>query len=251
MTEVGKNRFFSMANTFDKMAQKMVPKYDFLQYELFNIINFSKDEPINVVDLGAGSGILLEKILQQYPHSKCYWVDYSTQFLEVAKNRLNKYGNRVDFILSSFEDDWENKINDNVHLVVSMSAIHHLESKEKSDLYKRVYSFLRPNGWFFNIDEMKTLYFEGYKNSMLFWSNYISQSRKNVPADQIKHYENWNSHFDNWRKRNIENINVPKQKGDDLHDSFIDQLGWLKQAGFKSVDLFVKYHLWCIIGGQK
>lgn len=251
MTQIGKNRFFSMADTFDKMAQKLVPKYDFLQDELFNIIDFRENECINIVDLGSGSGILLEKILKRYPNSKCYWIDYSTQFLDVAKERLSKYGDRVTFILSSFEDDWENKIDANVHLVVSMSAIHHLETKEKADLYKKVYSFLQPNGWFINIDEMKTLYFEAYKNSMLFWSDYVNQSEKNIHDDQIEHYENWNTHFDNWRKRNIENINIPKQKGDDLHENFVDQLDWLKQTGFKSVDLFVKYHLWCIIGGQK
>lgn len=251
MTQIGKNRFFSMAETFDKMVQTLVPKYDFLQNELFNIVDFAEDACINVVDLGAGSGILIEKILKRYPNSKCYWVDYSKQFLDVAKKRLDRYGDRVDFILSSFEDDWENKIDDNVHLVVSMSAIHHLETKEKVDLYRRAYSVLQPKGWFFNIDEMKTLYFEAYKNSMLFWADYVNQSKSNIPTDQMQYYENWNNHFNNWKTRNIEYINTPKQKGDDLHESFIDQLNWLKGSGFKTVDLFLKYHLWCVIGGQK
>jgi hypothetical protein len=28
-------------------------------------------------------------------------------------------------------------------------------------------------------------------------------------------------------------------------------VAWLTEIGFTQVDLFVKYHLWCIIGGQK
>jgi hypothetical protein len=39
----------------------------------------------------------------------------------------------------------------------------------------------------------------------------------------------------------------PKKKGDDLHESFIDQVNWLKEFGYKNADLFVKYHLWCVI----
>lgn len=251
MTQIDRDRFFSMAETFDQMAQKLVPKYDFLQDELFNIINVSNTASINVIDLGAGSGILLEKILMRYPNSKCYWIDYSDQFLDVAKNKLSKYGDRVDFILSSFEDSWEDKVPDKIHLIVSMSSIHHLESQEKEDLYRRVYSLLQPDGWFLNIDEMKTLYSESYKNSMIFWADYVSQSEHNIPKNQMAYYESWNKYFDRWKKRNIEDINTPKQKGDDLHESFVDQLNWLHDIGFKSVDLFVKYHLWCIIGGRK
>jgi hypothetical protein len=40
-------------------------------------------------------------------------------------------------------------------------------------------------------------------------------------------------------------------KGDDLHELFTLQMQWLKAAGFANVDVFVKYHLWCAVGGQK
>lgn len=240
-----------MADTFDKMAQELVPRYDFLQNELFNIIDFKEDECINVIELGAGSGILMEKILKRYPNAKCYWIDFSQDFLRIARNRLEKFGNRVEFILSSFEYPWENKIKDSIHLVASMSAIHHLESHEKKDLYKRIYALLQPNGWFFNIDEMKTLYFDAYKNSLLYWSDYVNQRKKDIPSSQMMYYDSWMNVFKDWEKRNIENMGIPKQKGDDLHESFVEQLGWLNHIGYQSVDLFVKYHLWCIIGGKK
>ena len=47
------------------------------------------------------------------------------------------------------------------------------------------------------------------------------------------------------------NFDVPKIKGDDLHESFIEQIEWLNKAGFMNSDVFVKYHLWAIMGGQK
>lgn len=57
--------------------------------------------------------------------------------------------------------------------------------------------------------------------------------------------------FNNWKKRNVENIDLPKQEGDDNHESFLVQLNWLKEIGFKDTDLFCKLFLWCMIGGKK
>jgi hypothetical protein len=31
----------------------------------------------------------------------------------------------------------------------------------------------------------------------------------------------------------------------------MEQLEMLKEIGFRSVDVFVRYHLWCMIGGKK
>ena len=57
--------------------------------------------------------------------------------------------------------------------------------------------------------------------------------------------------FDNWKVRNLDNIDVPKTKGDDIHETFTEQINWLNEIGYVNVDLFIKYHLWCLIGGQK
>jgi hypothetical protein len=38
---------------------------------------------------------------------------------------------------------------------------------------------------------------------------------------------------------------------DDIHESFLEQLEWLKDAGFQEVDVFCKLYLWSMIGGKK
>ena len=53
------------------------------------------------------------------------------------------------------------------------------------------------------------------------------------------------------KKRNVDNFDVPKTEGDDVHTSFLAQMEMLERVGFIDVDLYVKYHLWCIIGGRK
>jgi tRNA (cmo5U34)-methyltransferase len=251
MEQVVENRFFTMAETYDKMAPLMVPQYDFLQNEVFNIVSFPAEADIKVVDLGAGSGIFLEKVLKHFPNAVCYWIDFSLDFLKIAKNRLEPFENRVSYIHAPIEKNWEKQLEHKPDLIFSMSAIHHLENMEKKKLYKKCFQLLNDEGWFFNADEMKTLYKEPYRNSLIYWANFVTLSKDSLSDELKPYYDKWNLHFDHWKSRNIDNFGLPKYKGDDMHESFLEQLNWLSEVGFKNQDVFVKYHLWTMIGGQK
>jgi len=72
-----------------------------------------------------------------------------------------------------------------------------------------------------------------------------------IDARDRPYYERWMAHFDSWIQRNVENIDKPKVKGDDIHHNFARQVRWLREAGFSNADVFIKYHLWCAIGGRK
>ncbi|MCP4050831.1 MAG: hypothetical protein GY730_09020 [bacterium] len=95
MKQIDKHRFSNMAETYDKLCQYLVPGYDLIQNEVFNIVAFDKEDKLTFVDLGAGSGIFIEKILNRYPNACAYWVDFSEDFLAVAKKRLASFGNNI------------------------------------------------------------------------------------------------------------------------------------------------------------
>ena len=251
MVETNAERFFSMAETYDRMCTVLVPQYDFLQDEVLAIIKASHCKPVTVVDLGAGSGIFIDKILRKLPESRCYWVDYSHDFLRVAQNRLCGYGDRVEFVSCNLEQDWESAVKTRPDIIVSMSAIHHLENDAKQLLYNRCFEFLAEEGWFFNVDEMKTAYHDSYLGSLHRWAEHVDSWGTHVSAENRPYYDRWVKHFDNWKARNIDRVDEPKQRGDDIHQSFIAQLEMLKTAGFSGVDVFLKYHLWCAIGGRR
>ena len=246
-----RERFSTMAETYHRMCRKLVPNYDFLQDELLRILPFGKSEALQVVDLGSGSGILLERILTLFRKAKGFWVDSSEDFLKVAKSNLERDGFRITYILTKLEDPWESRLEGRVDLIVSMSAIHHLSSQQKKRLYERCYDVLNHGGWFFNVDEMKTVYGDAYLRSMLFWIEHVEQSRTRMDREDMPYYEKWNEYFTRWRIRNVDCMDHPRAEGDDWHETFADQLEWLREAGFVNTDLFVKYHLWSLIGGQK
>ena len=244
-------RFFSMADVYDQMAPSLVPGYDFLQDELLRFLRVDSWEKPVIVDLGAGSGRLLEKVLEANPTARCCWIDYSEDFLRVAKKRLHRFHDRVDFIIGRMEDDWESSLIGSPDLIISMSAIHHLTSIEKQSLYGKCFKMLSGGGWFANVDEMQTIEPSAYLTSLQLWVDHVSQYRSRVPEADIDAYEEWAAHFENWKKRNVENADKPKKKGDDLHDLFPDQIAWLRTVGFQRADVIIKYYLWCVLVGQK
>ena len=95
MNKIDEKRFFTMAEAYDKMAPKLVPQYDFIQDEMIRSLGIKNYKNPVIIDLGAGSGIFIDKILNTNPTAVCYWVDYSEDFLKVAKNKLSKYGDKV------------------------------------------------------------------------------------------------------------------------------------------------------------
>jgi tRNA (cmo5U34)-methyltransferase len=246
-----RQRFEHMAEDYDQMAPILVPMYGFLQQEMIRLADLASLSRPRIVDVGAGSGLFLEKALAICPQADCYWVDSSEGFLKVARRRLSRYGRQVTYILSPMEAEWQRQVGGPVDRIFSMSAIHHLERHEKRALYVACFDLLNEGGWFINGDEMKTLDEAAYRASLAFWVRHIETQAERVPPALVENTRRWCGHFEGWKRRNIERIDQPKTKGDDLHEPFVDQVQWLKEIGFDSVDLFVKYHLWCVIGGRK
>lgn len=122
---------------------------------------------------------------------------------------------------------------------------------EKRRLYGRCFSVLRSGGWFFNIDEMSTLWDDAYRDTLYDWVRYVERTRHEVPANLAHDCQAWCDPFDQWKVRNIDGAGAPKIRGDDIHELFVDQLHWLRGCGFVNVDLFFKHRLWSIIGGRK
>ncbi len=251
MDAADRQRFLQMAEAYDHMAPLLVPMYDFLQQEMIRQAEIATLARPRIVDLGAGSGRFLEKVLAANPQASCYSIDSSEAFLAVAHRRLARFGERVAYVRATMEDDWERQISRPVDAIFSMSAIHHLEHNEKQAIYAKCFDLLSDGGWFMNADEMRTVDEQAYLASLKLWARHVDQQRPAVPVELAEHAETWCRHFDNWKRRNIDGFAAPKSKGDDLHESFVDQVHWLRNIGFVEADVFVKYHLWCIVGGRK
>ena len=244
---------FTKTELYDILAPHIFPHYGWLQDELLKLMAVVHPSPRVVVDLGAGNGRLLEKLLAQFPSTQAYWLDASEEFLALARQRLAPYAGQVTFVLASLEDDWPAQLPTAPDVILSMLTLHHFETHEKQTVYHQCYDTVQPGGWVLNLDEMKSLSETAYRRSLDWWFRHIEQCEGTLPAEILPQYRQLQVGMRDWKARYLDNPLSPKTKaaGDDLHDPLLHQVEWFKKCGFCQVDLFVKYHLWCLIGGQK
>ena len=117
--------------------------------EIRDIVSkFVSSDGLNILDLGAGTGIELEQIFNKFPNSKITCIDISEQMLSRLKKKFNDKNIKVvkaDFLkmnLGRCKYD----------VVVSVMALHHFLLEKKEELYKNIYNSLKESGLFINSD---------------------------------------------------------------------------------------------------
>lgn len=201
---------------YDEWVKQALPSYD----EIFSIagglIPFPTDAQLDLLDLGAGTGLFSQHVLELYPQARFVLYDVAPRMLEVAKHRFQGCLSQFEFVV----DDYRNLRNSSEYdVVISSLSIHHLPDNEKQDLFRRVYAALRDNGLFINVDQIKgpTPHLEE-----LYWINWLEMVRRRGAAeDKIRD-------------------SIQRRTAYDQDALLIDQLLWLREAGFANVDCVYK-----------
>lgn len=137
------------ATTYDRERRRLIHCFDEFYGTVGELVaRFCSDSP-NILDLGAGTGILSAAIVQRVPSARLHLLDTSAEMLQQAASRLA---------------DWQPKItvhslSDNLppgpfDAIVSALAIHHLNDTEKRRLYSRILAELSPGGIFINAEQV-------------------------------------------------------------------------------------------------
>jgi len=220
--------FEEEAKKFDDVIPLLIPFYKETYDILISAVPFKNSENIRILDLGCGTGTLAKRLKQNFPLSKITCLDFSANMLEVAKSKLNKYKDDIEFLAGDF-----NKISseEKYDVIVSSFALHHISTdKEKIRTYKNIYRSLTNNGVFLTADivlgagdHIKDLYFEKWQNFM----------KKNF-SEQI-----------------IKKGLVSKYQADDNPSPMIKHLNWLQNVGFNEVETIWKYFNFAVWGGRK
>jgi tRNA (cmo5U34)-methyltransferase len=154
-------------------------------------------------------------------------VDFSAGLIEKCKERLSAYHGieyqeedfrNLDFAPGSFD------------LIVSSISLHHLTHPEKADLFAKAYGWLDTSGVFTYSDQFAGATADLYAKQMSDWKE---RSRQLGASD-----EEW----DAWMEH---------QDAHDYHATLIDQMGWLRDAGFEMVDCTWRYILWTVVQARK
>ena len=192
-----------------------------------NSIHYDDDSAFSIIDLGCGTGTIAKRISEKYKNSKIACQDISSNMIDIAKHKLSEHKD-IDFITGDFSDtDFDNKFD----VVVSSLALHHLENDHrKKEFYKKIYEMLTASGVFINADVVLASTDFHQNMNMKRWIEFMNKS---IPLNKITN---------NW---------IPRYYGEDRPARLTDQLKWLEEIGFKSVDVIWKYYNFSVYGGFK
>ena len=197
---------------------------------------FSSKKDIHILDLGCGDGVLTEELLGKDETIIATLVDGSLTMLQKARERLTAYSG-IHFKHASFQDLLTGTISlGHFDLCVSSFAIHHLEMKEKKNLFRFIYGHLNAEGHFVNIDVvlspsegLEEWYFSNWREWMQHMQDQLNL-KDELPEDIIGRYKDPSS------------MNKP--------DTLEDQLEALKETGFREVDCYYKNGIFAVFGGK-
>lgn len=226
MNEI-KTHFENEAHFYDDIILKLIPYYHEMVSALVSSIPFEKGSPINVLDLGCGTGTISKAISEQYPNAKITLVDISENMLKIAEKKIGS-----QFIYKSHcIDFYELNLEEKYDVVASSLALHHLITDEdKRGFYTKIFNTLSLNGLFLNADIVL-----GSNDCLqdIYLKKWISYMNKTCTMDDINN---------NW---------LVKYRNEDRPARLLEQIKWLEEIGFSNVDIVWKYYNFSVYGGFK
>ncbi len=222
-----KEHFEEEAKEFDSTILKLIPRYGDMISCMVSVIPFDNSQEFKLLDLGSGTGNITKIVKEKYPHSKISCIDIAENMIKMAQIKLEKY-NDIEYYTGDFSKfDFEEKYD----VIVSSLALHHIKKDEdKKSFYNKIYSSLKEGGVFLNSDVVLG---SNEKLSQAYRNKWIDFMLLNVPEEEVR--EKW----------------LPKQIEEDFPAPLIDHINWLKEVGFRSIDVVWKYYGFVVYCGSR
>ena len=128
------------AGGYDRIISTIVPH----QQELIRVaLAYLPTDSAGILELGCGTGILTEKLLDACPGAAVTGLDISDEMLDIARNKPGLCG--ASFITRDIRRAWPGRGYD---AIVSSLCLHHLSPREREKVIHRAARALRPSGRF-------------------------------------------------------------------------------------------------------
>ena len=219
--------FNSTTDYYDEWIRKAVPGYDEMRHIARQLLPPPPQSTLNVLDLGAGTGLFSRLALDVYPAAHFTLWDVADKMLEVAKMRFEDSSAQFEYVVGDYRHLDERE---SYHLVISSLSIHHLSDPEKQDLFCRVHQALKPGGLFLNMDQIKGPTPDMQETYIRRWEEITRLN--GATEEEIKGGQERRRLYD--REATME-----------------DQLQWLREAGFQDVDCVYKKWLMGLFYARK
>ena len=207
------------------IAAVAVPRRDEMMAALVAAAPFAPDEPIKILELGSGEGLLAAALLARFPRASLTALDGSESMRRETTTGLTEFGARAR--VAAFElptlDWWDRMFG--VDLIVSSLALHHLNDAKKQYFYKAAAERMSPRGALLIADLIEPQHPSTRNAAADRWDALASQQAESMGAPAL-YQRFFDEHWNHFR--------FPDAA--DQPAAVMHHLVWLRHAGFVAVD---------------
>jgi tRNA (cmo5U34)-methyltransferase len=218
--------FDQVAPVYDAVRRQLIPQFDdFYRTVLVLLEESFGPHPFRCLDLGCGTGLLSEMVLDRFPTATLIGLDAAEGMIAAASHRLARFGDRARLEVADYADV---DVPGPVEAVVSALSIHHLSDESKQALFRRVRQVLPVGGLFVNADQSlaPTLAEEDF-----YQNRWLAEVRATgIPVAEVE--------------AALHRTTL------DRSATMADQLAWLTAAGFVGADVAWKRHRFTVFVGR-
>jgi tRNA (cmo5U34)-methyltransferase len=138
-----------------------------------------------VLDLGIGSGLVAEVVLEALPDAQLVGLDFSAAMLDLARERLIRFGSRVHLLGQDLSEVDSIELPDlHYRAAFSVQTMHHLSDSDKAAALAWTAGVVDPGGLIVVIDRVKV-------DELLFrdWAVVWRRLGANTPETYAEHVE--------------------------------------------------------------
>jgi ubiquinone/menaquinone biosynthesis C-methylase UbiE len=145
-----------IAAAWDAGAGAELPTRAEQQALLLALLRASNVEDAAVLDLGVGSGLVAEAVLDELPRATLVGVDFSAPMLDLARERLRRFGPRAHLRDGDLSRPAEIELPRLRYAAAfSIQTLHHLDDAQKEAAFAWIGGLVEPGGLIVVIDRVE------------------------------------------------------------------------------------------------
>ncbi|MGL4773608.1 MAG: class I SAM-dependent methyltransferase, partial [Clostridium sp.] len=163
---------------YDESVRKVIPFYENFHKETISLIKEYMPNCERWLDIGCGTGTLIEKCYEEFKNTKFILVDISESMLEIAKIRLRKES--VQFLEPCSSLNIQEHLREKVNIITAIQVNHYLNRNDREIAIRNAYELLNKDGMYITFENIRPSSEEGIELQLKRWKTFQLESGRTI-----------------------------------------------------------------------